>query len=620
MSRVNFTLFDDNRSIYQSDVPEAEGNLLAFSGVLDQAINVEDVQTERTLWISAGSRDGEFTVTIDYLLSGVQVFTVIPGRPLVMETLPRSVDEIQSVVIAPSGTGATVEVLVYPGIAEEPPLVPIDAVLVLNAASGVEVSDGVVDSWRDIRPGSGAPGAFLPVSDDGPVLFPSNPDFDGQPTVTMDFVDMRLVSEDAPSVFDFLGTGPFTIAMVCSYQDKGAEQQGVSNSSASDGGFMMGVEGGFRTIHQLTDDAGTPNNEGTGAEELAPPPVDELARAFTHIIRYDGTTLEVYRQGETTETENIGAAATAVVEALHIGGSPGGDGLCSMSIADLRIWDRRLTNLEHADYIIFGQDQYAVDDEGAAQPPLEDLEYRLRANRGIVNVSGEVTNWGDTRPEAFAGSFEVTADKLAPLFIGQDENFGSRPAVDFTGDSPDMKGLTYSGDVTDFGFLCGLTSGFTICLILMVTNNETNQRQIIQQSVGVSPGINWNNSSDGAGSTCSISDSAGATINFFTTPTTSLPFDVPRAGFYFGNSAVPIEETSTVYRGTTAMVEGGSPMNSPQDSETPTEPVTLGAVNGQDNSASFELVEAFFYSRSLNQFDRNAMMTYVASRYEISEP
>lgn len=608
MSRTVFTLFDDNRSIYQSDLPEAGGtDMLAFSGALLNPISVEDVRTVRTLWISVGARDGEVTVTLTYVLEGVQTYTVSPGRPLVTETISRLFDELESIVISPVGRAATVEILVYPGKEEEPPLVPVDALLALNAASGVEVEDGRVTSWRDLRSGSGAPGAFLPVSEDGPFIFPSDGDFNGQPTIIFGVVDMRLVSEDAPSVFDFLGTGPFTIAMVCAYGDEGREQQGVSNSSASNGGFMMGVDGGFRTIHRITDDSGTPNNEGTGVEELAPHPTTPLNKAFTHIIRYDGTTLEVYRQGETIEVENIGVVATAVFEALHLGGDPDGNGLCNMTIADLRIWDRRLTNDEQADYITFGQLQYGVDDTAAAQAPVDAL-YFIRANRGILQgESNSVIAWGDTRPESTFDPMGPRGGKADPTFLGSDSFFNGHPSVDWETTSA----MQYSGDASDFNLMAFDIGPWTMTMVFVPKQDGTNLSLI----TSFQPGAGTNFSVD-------VNEALRVIVrnqNLFIANTSepgAIEVNTPQALFFGGELAVSEEVVVNVVRRGANLTFTDNFSGIPEGPLDPALPLVIGEPDAFQ-SASFRLVELRLYPRFLSFSERIEFMSYAAERYDI---
>lgn len=604
MSRATFTLFDDNRRIYQSALPEAGTNdLLAFSGLLDRKITVENVLTARTLWVCVGSREGEVTVVIDYAVDGIQTFLVTPGRPMVLETRPRAIDTINSISIAPSRGQATVEILVYPGEVSEPPIVPLDAILVLNAREGVEVTDGLVDSWEDIRDG-GAAGLFLPLANK-PTFIASHLPFGGQPSIFFGPGDTRLQSEDLASVFEFLGTGPFTMAMVCLARDDGTENQMASNESpGGGGGFGAGIDGGFRSFHRLTDDAGDANNENFSPNELRGTTIASLGTAIVYVIRYNGSRINVYRQGVELNFNDVGTSATSVAQQLIMGGNPSGGSLLDGAIADFRIWDYELEPEQRDGYVAAAVDLYGIFDEESAQAPLGAM-YMLRANRGTTVVDDFVTLWGDTRPEITLDQMGLTPFlQTFPLLIPLDSTFNSHPSVNFGNDAR-QSGLAYLGDPEDFNLLLGTSDLFTVFLVYVSDDDATAIRGLMMGDFRLQPG----------------SENLNTTINSPGTVLNTLLIGGMIQGparvimVHPENTNIPMDSATTRIRG-----GGASSEVTAEFTDVPTGVQDRGWILGNELTTlahAGRLAEIRIYPRLLRVADRDQFMDYVADRYDV---
>ena len=405
-----------NGSSVASASTEATGrNVYRYSGRIVDALSHSDIDGERVAQVSVASREGQVLVELIYKDISQQSWVVKPNAPLIVSSSDTL--SLQAVYIRPLVNGeltlpgqnkipSTVEILIESGTTE---INPADGpFLILNARQGVELNKftGELESWKDVRPESGAPAKFVNQNTET-VFTAEDPAFNGQPslnTKVRDSNNKALLYTGGSSVWNFFDSrASFTLMTICNPKDDGTGKRimGDSRDGYNDGPFTALIEGGFRPScffeasygspwggsgATVTTGGGagiSPDRQGTlvQKEEL-----HEKASIIIYDYEFNGATgtLRVYYQGR---WQTLAATLTPTSFsnfAPYV--------WTESNIADLRLYDRNATAEEINSYINgIGIGVYGIDDTEELGSPLNTGASSFqRMNRGVFPLNSSI--------------------------------------------------------------------------------------------------------------------------------------------------------------------------------------------------------------------------------------
>jgi len=475
-------LLQNGSSIVSVKGESSGKNTLRFSGRMDKIITCDELSDQFVTQVSVAARENEAIVVLQYTDITKDTWRVTPQSPLLITS--RQGKDLSIITIYPAKDGsflppsdyneAIVEVLIETGTTE----VNIDdgPFLILNASQGVELDrfNGSVDSWKDVRPTSGAPEKWLNPGGANATLTPASPNFNASATIQG---GPPLFYQGSSDSFSFMDSGESFTVMSILYPEPGTALMQLLDC------LTLSHEGGYRptvkfesnnpwqgTTNTVETFKGGLSSNGLGSlfqtEELTRKPT---AIVFDYNVSGSEGTLRVYYQGRWQEL-----SATREVDSIV---NTGVLLFLSSEIADFRIYDRSATSEEIGDYITnIAVKQYGVDDtEGPNSPIVTGPFLYTRFNRLVFLSEGDPTYEGTVASKSNERiEFTVSQWLAKPSILGGFDTVLA-PTVDGLGVRTNGSGIFSSAlactetDFSKFDFLNG-SGDLTISIVFKLNS------------------------------------------------------------------------------------------------------------------------------------------------------